>query len=420
MSAVANIRNKAKNFANKIMDSNCYLIIVYIVSIIFLVILTYSIYFRREMTKKDSSLRKMEKNKEKVEDDLKLSSVTALTNSDYNKKTTEHSLSYGLIDYYVFGSVNSCCQGDVINGYVSIEALKNVISYGVRLLDFELYFKDNKVVVAAGRNNVYMKDTYNHLEIGTVLAEIKKLALRGGAGNLNQSDPLILNFRIVSNNPNVYHILEKKIMKHLADYLADRRFGKEGKIQDKDIFTTDFKKLKNKVLIFVDDPNKNYEQNPNFYELVNASTHGTGNRSGSLSLFTDYQIKNENSPEKYRNDAHHKFIITKPDVMEDINSSYIIHHGNGCQGVMMNFGGNYFDDNMEAYIRKFSQATKAFVLKPTHLLRPRTVAKMPEKQDPKLNPASAPVQYQMGAIKMEVKGQNNESVGMPYGGRGGN
>ena len=64
---------------------------------------------------------------------------------------------------------------------------------------------------------------------------------------------------------------------------------------------------------------------------------------------------------------------------------------------------------MEAYIRKFSQATKAFILKPSHLLRPRTVAKMPEKQDPKLNPASAPVTYQVGAVKMGVKGENNEN-----------
>ena len=78
-----------------------------------------------------------------------------------------------------------------------------------------------------------MKDTYNHLEIGTVLAEIKKLALRGGAGNLNQSDS-ILNFRIVSNNPNVYHILEKK-MKHLSDYLR----------------IEDLKKVKYKTKIFL-------------------------------------------------------------------------------------------------------------------------------------------------------------------------
>ena len=306
MSAVQNMQEKARKFADTIMGSNCYIIVIYIVCIIFLVILTYSIYFSKELRKQGKTLRQMELNKEKIEEDSKMPSIVALDSSDYNKTTPEHGFNYGLIDYYVFGSVNSCCQGDVINGYVSLEALKNVIGYGVRLLDFELYFKDNKVVVAAGRDNIYMKDTYNHLEIGTVLSEVKKLALRGNSGNYNSSDPLILNFRIVSNNPNVYHILEKKIMKHLSDYLADRRFGKEGKVQDKDIFTTSFKNLKGKVLIFVDDPNKNYLDNQNFYELVNATTQS------NLALYTDYQIKNENSPERYRQDSHHKFILTKP------------------------------------------------------------------------------------------------------------
>ena len=41
------------------------------------------------MVKKDTSLRKMESNKEKVEDDLKLASITALTDAEYNKKTDE-------------------------------------------------------------------------------------------------------------------------------------------------------------------------------------------------------------------------------------------------------------------------------------------------------------------------------------------
>ena len=262
----------------------------------------------------------------------------------------------------------------------------------------------------AGRDNIYMKDTYNHLEIGTVLSEVKKLALRGNSGNYNSSDPLILNFRVVSNNPNVYHILEKKIMKHLSDYLADRRFGKEGKIQDKDIFTTNFKNLRGKVLIFVDDPNKNYLDYPNFYELVNATT------AGKLALYTDYQIKNENSPERYRDDAKHKFILTKPDAITQINSSYMIHQNNGCQGVMMNFGGNYFDDNMKGYIRKFSMAMKAFVLKPSHLLRQRIAVNLPTEQDPGLNPAGGPVVYKVGSLELEVKDPDNNGVEMPHGG----
>ena len=416
MSRVQDMKNKANAFASKIMGSNCYIVVVYLVSIIFLVILTYSIYFSRESTKKSRTLAQMEKNKENIEKDNALPSVTALEPYEYQKKTSD-GFSYALIDYYIFGSFNSCCQGDVINGYVSLEALKNVISYGVRLLDFELYFKDGKVVVAAGRNNVYIKDTYNHLELGTVLNEVKRLAIRGGAGNNNSSDPLLLNFRIVSNNPNIYHILENKIMKYFSDYLADRRFGKEGNItddglqqQDRNIFFTNFNNLRGKVLIFVDDPNKNYLDYPRFYELVNGST------SRSLSLYSDYQVRNENTPDKYRADAHYKFIISKPDVMANVNSSWRIHHANGVQGVLMNFGGNYFDDNMKSYITKFSMARKAFVLKPAHLQRTRTAVTLPTKQDPSLNPAGAPVVITVGNVQVRPQDSSGQARDAPFGG----
>ena len=41
MSRVQDMKNKANAFASKIMGSNCYIVVVYLVSIIFLVILTY-------------------------------------------------------------------------------------------------------------------------------------------------------------------------------------------------------------------------------------------------------------------------------------------------------------------------------------------------------------------------------------------
>ena len=47
-SRVQDMKNRANALASQIMGSNCYIIIVYLVSINFLVILTYSIYFRRE------------------------------------------------------------------------------------------------------------------------------------------------------------------------------------------------------------------------------------------------------------------------------------------------------------------------------------------------------------------------------------
>ena len=161
MGRFANLKQMADEYAKKIMGSNCYIVLVYLISIIFLIVFTYSIYLRAELNKFNTGIRKMKSAKKEHELNVDMPSITALTNSDYIAKTPEDGLPYGLIDYYVMGSFNSCCTGDVINGYVSLEALKQVISYGVRLLDFEIYFKDGKVVVAAGRNNIYMKDTYN-------------------------------------------------------------------------------------------------------------------------------------------------------------------------------------------------------------------------------------------------------------------
>jgi hypothetical protein len=230
-------------------------------------------------------------------------------------------------------------------------------------LDFEIYFKDEKVVVAAGRNNIYMKDTYNELEVGTVFSEIKKRALRGGN---NSSDPLILNFRIVSKNPNVFHILEKKIMKHFSDFLVDKNIPVENSRKNGTVFNTPFKKLKNKVIIFVDDPYKNFSDNVGFKELVNACTHDCS--GGEIKLYTDYQIQNEGNIDTYIAEAKNNFLITTPNVMGK-NSKWLMHHQCGVQGVLMNFGGGYHDDNFKGYRLKFLGEQKAFILKRKYLRR---------------------------------------------------
>ena len=102
------------------MGSNCYLIVVYLLSIVFIIIFTYSLYLRKELTKGENSLITMRK----IPDGDK-KSISALENSDYTNSVTGKD--NGLVDYTVYGSFNSCCQGEVINGYVSIEALQEVI-----------------------------------------------------------------------------------------------------------------------------------------------------------------------------------------------------------------------------------------------------------------------------------------------------
>ena len=386
--AIKKVNNNIKNTINSFMSGNCYLVMIYLLSIIFIIIFTYSLYLRKELTKGENSLITMRKIP--LGDDESISAF-----SDYDASSSD-GLVYGLIDYTVYGSFNSCCQGEVINGYVSIEALQEVIKQGVRLLDFEIYFKDGKAVVAAGRNNVYMKDTYNELEIGTVLAEVKKLALGGVA---NSTDPLILNFRIISKNSNIFHILEKKIMKHLSGHLVP--LHKSNDMTYKNILKTPFKNLKGKVVIFVNDKyTNNFKDNKKFLELVNA--HGGQGEKGLLKYVTDYGVQNEGSPSLYIEEMKEtKFGITTPNVLSSINSKWKMHHNCGFQGVLMNFGIN--DDNLKSYREKYLKAGKAFVLKDEEwnpqkkenfqnykenfrLRRKRRSVKLPEAQNEAVDP----------------------------------
>jgi hypothetical protein len=386
-----NVASMAENYSNKIMGSNCYLIIVYLLSIVFIIIFTYSLYLRKELTKQTKSLIAMKK---LGEDDDK--SISPLTNGDYNIENS-NGLSTTLIDYYVYGSYNSCCTGEVINGYVSIEALKTVINLGVRLLDFEIYFKNGKVVVAAGRNNIYMKDTYNELEIGTVFSEIKKSALRGIG---NGSDPLILNFRIVSKNPNVFHILEKKIMENFSDYLVGKNLPVENSRMSGNIFNTPLKNLKNKVIIFVNDPYKNSSDNAGFMELVNACSDSSS-CDGKILLYDDYQIQNEGSPNSYIEESKSNFVLTTPNVMGN-NSKWLMHHKCGIQGVLMNFGGGYHKDSLKGYRLKFTNKQKAFILKPAHLRsRPKKMLQI-EPQNPGMDPTQKPRTKQIGGQNVNL------------------
>ena len=56
-----NMASMAQNYSNKIMGSNCYLIIVYLLSIVFIIIFTYSIYLRKELTKQKKKYKSYEK-----------------------------------------------------------------------------------------------------------------------------------------------------------------------------------------------------------------------------------------------------------------------------------------------------------------------------------------------------------------------
>ena len=56
-SGVELVSNKIKQAITSSMSGNCYLVMIYLLSIIFLIIFTYSLYLRKELTKHENSLK---------------------------------------------------------------------------------------------------------------------------------------------------------------------------------------------------------------------------------------------------------------------------------------------------------------------------------------------------------------------------
>jgi len=389
-----------KNFTNELMsDGNCYLVVVYLVCIIFLVIFTYSLYLKKELSKADANLKKMK------EISILDAPINALSPGDYNKKDTGNGNDsyFSLMDYNIMGSYNSCCSGPVINGHVSLEALNNVIKQGVRFLDFEIYLKNNEVVVAAGRNNIYIKDTLNELNLGEVLEEVKNKAL--GTVAQNNTDPLILQFRIMSGNSAIYDVLAKSIKKNFKNHLASANYGKggiivqpntEGNAKNRNysgngknkfknnILYADLRTLKNKVIISVKDHDDflgGYKGNRALFELVNI---GNATNDTNVYWISDYDI-NTSSLTSTIEENKYNYCVTYPNVFNNKeNSKASLHFRFGCQAILMNFGAGFDDTQMKFYKEKFQNAGKAFLLKPENLRRTRLFLGAPTPPDPQL------------------------------------
>lgn len=415
-----NIADKAKNtlnnttkamsnFANEIMaDGNCYLIIVYLVCIIFLVIFSYSFYLRKELTKADNNLKLMKENHgERTQ-------LEPLDNGDYYPTQTDYDNTYyALIDYHIMGSYNSCSSGPVINGHVSKEALGYVIGHGVRFLDFEIYLKNKEAVVAVGRNNIYIKDSLNELNLNDVLDFVKSKALEGSI--LNNTDPLILQFRIMSGNDAIYSLLAKSIKKYFSAYLLSANYGKGGDILEKsnnkknkiytgngktkfknNVLFADLNQLKNKVVIIVKDHDDfigQYKKNRELYELINI-----GNANNEKVIWqTDYEITNAHSHTSVKEESKYNYRITNPDAFNSkSNSKASTHMSLGTQAILMNFGSGFNDSEMEFYKKKFGEAKKAFILKDKSLRRIRIFANQAERPDINLDPTQSECKVDIG------------------------
>lgn len=287
------------------------------------------------------------------------SAWTTSTSPDYVGKN--------LRDFYIKTAYNCCASGQFKSDYVDICALKNVIKQGVRCLDFEIFCVENRPVVGVSSIDIIgVKQSYNSIPISVVLKEINESAFSETAGICpNPKDPLLLHFRIKTNNANILNILASEIAENLGDKLLPIDFMKE--CNGSNLTAKPIKNFLGKVVIMVEKNNTSNSmpilyQSKNLWELTNVTTNSVFIHQ---KRFMD--VKNSNDLETITNFNKKNMTIVLPDLSVS-NANYItsVPQALGCQLMAMNFQNS--DQNLITYNELFETKQSAFVPKPSQLL----------------------------------------------------
>lgn len=283
---------------------------------------------------------------------------------------------YKLRDFYIKTAYNCCASGKYKNDFVNVCALKNCIRQGARCLDFEIYSVNNKPVIAVssvGENTI--KESYNTVPFAKAM-EIVGLYAFSGSTCPNPSDPLILNFRIMSNNKNIYNDIAKSLYNTLEDRLLGKQFSYEN--NGVNIGAMQLKKLMGRIIIIAD------KANPLFTDtLLNEYVNIASNTPFMRSLrYKDVQFTPDMEELKFYNKQN--MTICLPNLSaKNSNYSARLAMAYGCQFIAMSF--QNFDSYMEDYNTVFEEEGSAFVLRPELLRHIPVYIDKPPPADPNLS-----------------------------------
>jgi hypothetical protein len=270
----------------------------------------------------------------------------------------ESSYEFLLRDYYVKTAYNCCSSGQFKNDYVNTCALKKCIQQGARVLDFEIYsINDNPVIATSATNNYHVKETYNSINLSDALKIINNTAFTGGTCP-NPNDPLILHFRIQSNNKAMYDNMADQIYNNIEDKLLDKIYGNE--YYGHNLGAVPLKEFIGKIIICIDKVNPIFEDTK-LKEYVNMASNSIFLRCSRY-----YDVKF--TPDSNELIEYNKKCMTLciPDLSAfDANISSALAFKYGCQWVGMSF--QNFDTNMEYYDLFFDEIGSSFALKPEYL-----------------------------------------------------
>jgi hypothetical protein len=281
---------------------------------------------------------------------------------------------YLLRDYYIKTAYNCCCGGQFKNDFVNICALKTCIAQGARVLDFEIYSLNDKPVIATSsvKNNYHTKGIYNQINFHEVLDIINNYAFSNGSCP-NPNDPLILHFRIQSNNEKIYKEMADNIYTTIGSRILDKVYSYQ--YSGYNLGAVPIKEFLGKIIISVDRSNPLFENTP-LNEYVNIASNSMFFRASRT-----YDVKFAPDSNEIIEYNKKNMTISMPDISAyNTNVDASLHMKYGVQCVGMCF--QNFDSNMEYYDLFFDKAGHAFVLKPESLRFVPTTISKPKPQSP--------------------------------------
>ena len=287
---------------------------------------------------------------------------------------------HSLRDYYIKTAYNCCATGAYKNDFVSLCALEDCISQGIRCLDFEIYSVDDKPVISVSSvNNVHVKGSYNSIPFADALRTISLRAFGGQSVCPNPHDPLIIYLRIMSNNRAIYTEMADNIYASLEDKLLGKKHSYENNGQN--LGQISISNLMDKVVIIADKTNALFEDTP-LDEYVNLATRGPFMR-----VMRYNELLNTPSADELTEFNKKNMSICLPDLgITPKNPSATLAMSYGCQFTAMGF--QNFDTNLEQYDSYFDSRGSAFALKPASLRFIPEFQPQPPPQDPKLSYAT--------------------------------
>lgn len=248
---------------------------------------------------------------------------------------------YRLHDYYIQSSYNSCCGGNFLNDFVSLEPLKILIAHGIRCLDFAVYYmtptESNKAIAAVGAgkdNSVHWKGTLNHLDINTVFKTINNWAFSKDRCK-NSSDPLFIHLRIISEKKEILDLITDAIENAFSGKLLTDDPIFQNEANDKSIVDHSLFSFMHKVIIIIEnnDISDRILKHSRLYKYVSFSSE-----SKFLKQLRNNELLHEEQESTIKKYNKTNMTLTMPDYsIKPYNIAWKEHHDRGCQMVCMNY-----------------------------------------------------------------------------------